>query len=247
MIKYVPIDAVLNFIPEAIKEQVDTRQIISWAYLMYRTFELPTSEELQVASITIRNHRANLPDNVRRITNVHHQNPGVDLPRTIYRDYGDYRLIIAQEILFSSPYYTTAKPLKYVGQMKFPIIDNSLYCRNCEVGFSIDKTLTCLAIDYPDGDAILTYFSPVEQDGKLMIPDDPDLLMGLSYFVQAKYWEEKQFTHESNSIGLAQDAHLRARGHLGAFEGRTKLKSIDVAKHNVFVMRRNRNINWHRN
>jgi hypothetical protein len=247
MIKYVPLEAILNYIPDAIREQVDAQQIMSWAYLLYRTIEMPISEELKIVDVEVKNHRVKLPDDVKRIINVIHNEPGVDVPKEIVRDYGDGRLIIAQEIFFSSQYYQQARGLKYLGQMKSPLIDEQLYCSRCDVGFSIDKTLSCLHIDYPDGNATLIYYAPVEENGKKMIPDDPDLMLAISHFVQARYWQEKTYSHESNAIALSSDHHIRSRAHLSAFEGRAKLKAINVNKHNVFRLRRNKMYNWNRN
>ena len=247
MIKYVPIDAVLNYVPDAIKEQVDTTQMLSWAHLTYRTMSLQLFEELKVVDITVKDHRAKLPDDVSRILSVIHNEPGVDLPDEVIRDYGDNRLIIAQEIFFSSPYFNNAKNLRYLGQMRSPLIDKQLYCNNCDTGFSIDKYMSCLYIDYPDGNVTLIYFADIEADGVKMIPDDPDLMMGLSYFIQAKFWEEKVYSHEANAIQLASQMHQQSSARLGAFQGRHRLKLINVSKHNQFMFRRNKMYNWNRN
>lgn len=247
MVKYVPLEALMNYVPDNIRQQVDKLQILSWANLIYRTYQLPHQEELKIVSINIVSHKAKLPDDVVRILDVRHNAPQYDFPKEIYRDYGDNRLIIAQEVFFSSPYYLQAKPLKYIGQNRSVLIDADLYCQKCEVGFSVNKTMDCLIIDYPDGEAILIYKSLVTENGDLMIPDDPDLMMGLSYFVQSKYWEDKIYAHEQNAYQLADSMHAKSRQHLEAFKGRMILQGINVGKHNAFVMRRNKFINWKRN
>jgi hypothetical protein len=240
-------EAVMNYLPDSIRQQVDKAQILSWAYLIYRTYQLPIAEALHIATIPVTNHKVRLPDNVLRIIDVRHTSPGVDVPKAITRDYGDYRLIIAQEVYFSSPFYQQAKPLKYLGQNRHVLVEETLYCNKCETGFSIDHTMTCLTIDYPDGEVSVIYKTLVEEDGELMIPDDPDLMMGLSYFVQSRYWEDKIYAHEQNAFQIADSMHVKSRAHLESFKGRYLLSAINVGKHNAFVMRRNKFMNWKRN
>lgn len=247
MVKYVPFEALMNYVPDSIRQQVDKLQILSWGNLIYRTYQLPHQEELKAVDITIKDHRAKLPDDVIRIIDVRHNSPQYDIPKEIFREYGDYRLIIAQEVFFTSPFYLQSKPLKYIGQNRSVLIDSDLYCQKCELGFSLNKTMDCLVVDYPDGNAIVLYKAPVTENGELFIPDDPDLMMGLSYFVQARYWEDKVYAHEQNAHNLAESMHAKSRIHLEAYKGRMILKGINVGKHNTFMMRRNNFMNWKRN
>lgn len=242
MVKFVPLEAVLNYIPESIKQQTDKAQILSWANLAYRTYKLPFKEKVEVKLLEVRSHRIIIPDDVVRIMEVRHSNPGVDLPKEIIRDYGEYRLIIAQEVFFASPWYRQARPLRYLGQHRGTLIDEQLYNKKCADGFSIDETMTCMTIDYPDGEAAVVYKTLV--DG---IPDEPNLMQGLSYYVESCYWREKVFAHESNAYQLSDAARIKSRNYLEAFKGAIVIEGIDTEKHNNFVFRRNRFVNWKRN
>ncbi len=251
MVKYTNIDAVFNLLPNVIKQDVDTLQVKSWAYQAYRDFSLPFADTLKVAVVDVVGHKAVLPKDIRRIVGVFFSDTSAvldDEVRTLLQDYGDSRLIVYQEIFFSSRYFRDSIPLAYKGQMRSEVIDSDLYCSNCEIGFSVDSTITCLTIDVADGEVSVVYLSPATQDGEFIIPDDIALLQGLSFYVQAQYWLEKAYAHEDAAYKFHLDATQRAHSLLMKFRGKQLLKAVNPLKHNYFTFARNKyNMNWHRN
>lgn len=241
MIKYVPIDAVLNYVPEVVKADVDVIQMLSWANQAYRDYNLPAQLELKTALITVANHKAKLPDDVRLIVDVLYATTLWDGITTALQDFGDYRLIVYQEIFFSSAHYPNSKPLRYKGQNRATLIDDSLYCKGCEIGFTIDKYMSCLTIDLADGEVTLVYYAPVKsEDGGILIPEDPALMEGLSWHIQAKYWLNKSYTHEEMAYKWHNDALVKSQTMLSKYRGKTILRDIDPDKHKNFVFGRNR-------
>lgn len=241
MNKYVPLDAVINYVPEVLKQDTDTIQLLSWANQAYRDFNLPSQLELKTAIVDVNSHKAKLPSDVKLIVDVLYSTTQWDGITTALQDFGDYRVIVYQEIFFGSTYYLNAKPLKYKGQNRAPLIDDSLYCRTCEIGFTIDKTMTCMTIDLADGEVTLIYYSSVkDENGNILIPDDPALLEGLSWSIQSKYWLNKSYTHEEMAYKFHNDALVKAQTMLSKFRGKEILRAIDSDKHQAFVFRRNR-------
>ena len=246
MIKYTALDTVLLYVPESIRRDIDALKIKFYANMAYRRFNLPFQSKLEYATIDVVNHKAILPDGVKRIVDIRYNpySPEADT-LTILRDFGDYRLIVAQEIFFGSTYYTESRPLRYLGQNRSALIDNTMYCNNCEIGFSINPELNCLTIDVADGSIIIGYLTDIEDN---LVPDHPDLLLGLANWVQSQYWLEKMSTHTDNAMALYRE-HLRlAEVHLNTFRAKRLFASVDVNRHNGFIFGRNKpNYDYSRN
>ena len=242
MNKYVPLDAVLNYVPEVLKDDTDTVQLLSWANQAYRDFNLPSQTELKTVLIDVVSHKAKLPNDVKLIVDVLYSSVLWDGTTTALQNFGDYRVIVYQEIYFGSTYYLNSKPLKYKGQNRAPLIDDNLYCRTCEIGFTIDKTMSCLTIDLADGEVTLIYYAPVkDEQGNILIPDDPALMEGLSWHIQSRYWLNRSYTGDNTiAYRFHTDASTKAATMLSKFRGKELLKAIDSDKHNAFLMRRNR-------
>jgi len=241
MNKYVPLDAVLNYVPEVVKQDVDTVQMLSWANQAYRDFNLPSQLELKVVLIDVVSHKAKLPSDVRLIVDVLYSQVQNDGTVTALQDFGEYRVIVYQEIFFGSTYYLNGKPLKYKGQNRAALIDESLYCRTCEIGFTLDKTMTCMTIDLADGEVTLVYYASVkDENGNVIVPDDPALMEGLSWHIQSRYWLNKSYTHEEMAYKFHTDAMVKAKTMLDKFRGKEILRAIEPDRHKNFVFRRNR-------
>ena len=250
MIKYTSLDALFNYIPQAIRRDVDAIQIKSWAVQTYRQYNLPFQYKVKYVTVDVVDYKAVLPDDVFRIVDIRY-NPYFpdENVTTILRDYGDYRLIIAQEIFFGSSLYASARPLRYLGQNRSALIDDAMYCNTCEIGFSIDESLRCLTIDTSDGTLIVGYLTTVkDEDENLLIPDHPDLMQGLSHYAQAQYWLDKAYTHVERAYEFYNDNLIRAERLLNRFRGRRLMASLNPEKHNRFTFGRNiPNYNYERN
>lgn len=244
MIKFVKIDAVLNHIANVVKDDEDTLQLISWANDQYRNYELPIRYDLQYALIDVINHKAKLPDDVHRIIDILYSPSYPDTNiQTVLKDFGDYRLIIAQEIFFGSPYWATFRPIKYKGQNRAALIDEDIYCKdkNCEIGFSVDASLSCLTIDLIDGEIMIEYFTTVkDENNNILIPNDTDLLKGLAAYAESQYWKNKAYAHEERAYQFYMDNLSISNTLLNKFRGKMLLRNINVKDQNEFVFKRNK-------
>lgn len=249
MIKYTPINTVLNYIPDSIRRDLDALKVMFYANTAYRRFNLPFQKKLEYAVLDVVNHKVVLPDDLLKIAEIRYNpyNPDTDT-LTVLKDFGDYRLIVSQEIFFGSTFYTESRPLRYLGQNRTSLIDESMYCNNCDIGFSVNAELTCLTIDLPDGTIIMGYWTDVTNGENLLVPDHSDLLLGLAHFVQAQYWMEAMSTHTDNAINLYREHSRLAEIHLNQFRAKRLFASANIRKHNEFVFGRNvPNYDYHRN
>ena len=240
MIKYTTVDAVLNFIPQAMLNDTDTTQIKSWVYQAYREYSLPFTEKTKVVVVSIKNHKGRLPADVMRIVEVRYTKESLPAGyETI--EIGDDKYLIYQQIYFSEPdKFMHMKPLLYIGQMRGELISQDIYCNECKFGFTVDEFLQCITIDAEDGDVVIVYRTAVESNGEFLIPDDSTLLTGLSRYAEANYWKEKTFSHEQNAGNLYQLAMQEATNLLTKFKGKRLLASINPSRHREFVFQRNR-------
>ena len=243
MIPYTGVSAVLNYIPQAMLNDVDPVQIQSWVYQAYREYQLPFTEDTKVAILNVQNHKAKLPADVLRITEVLYSQesyptaPGYD---TVV--IGENKLLMYQQIFFEDPqgFFKRMKPLMYLGQMRGSLITEELYCNTCKLGFSVDARMQCLTIDANDGALTIVYKTPVKEGSEFLVPDDSTLLRGLSAFAQSEYWREKAFSHEQNSFQMQQNAMAEATNLLQKFKGKRMLAGFNPAKHREFLFSRNR-------
>lgn len=199
MIKYISIDALLNFVPLTLQEEVSATQIKSWAYQLFKQSNLDWKYNLVGEIIEINNHKAVIPTDALDIKHVAHVIDYDLLDTIINIDYAnliddtDKRVIIAQQQLLQSNLYQALAPLKYIGSNKsFHGLD---YCNDCVIGFSIDKQLACITIDVEEGHLFIMYKTLVK-DGDILIPDDPTLMMAMSHYAQAMYWQEKAMRND---------------------------------------------------
>jgi len=195
MIKYVPISAILNYIPSAITDETSPTQLKSWAYQLFKTSNLDWKYNIVGEVIEIDNHSARLPEELLGIYFIGYFQEEdyiqslITLNQTNLLDSSDRRLIIAQQQLLENDIYQYLVPLKYIGSNKD--FHHLSMCDNCTIGFSIDKLLSCITLDLKEGKLFILYKTLVKDDGEIMIPDDPTLLQSLSYYAQAQYWLNK--------------------------------------------------------
>lgn len=250
MIKYTSLDAVVNYLPDAVRKDLDLLKIKFHANQAYRRFDLPFQKEIQYAVIDVVNHKAILPSGLVRIVEMRYNPfyPDSDV-LTVLKDYSDYRLIVSQEVFFGSTYYSNSRPMRYLGQNRSAMIDENMYCNTCDVGFSVNSELNCLTVDVADGSIIVGYWTNVYNDNdELVIPDHPDLLLGLAYWIQCQYWLNKAASHTENAMNLYRETSRLAEVHLNNFRSKRLFASLNVKKHNEFTFGRNRpNYDYRRN
>lgn len=248
MEKYVPLDAVFNHVPDVVKNNLSAIQIRSWAAQAYARLDISGNKEIDCVVLEIENFKAPLPADLSSIKGVDYSDATMfEAESLLYsseavvREVSVDKYILYQQIWFDHLARThRTLPLLYRGQFRSKMIENTLYCNDCTVGFTVDKKLTCLTIDLPDGSILLTYERPVRESDDLLIPDDSLLLGGLGLYVTAMFWQNRAYTHEQNAMNFYNDALMKSEHMLKSFQGRYKGKQVDVASQRQFVFNRNK-------
>lgn len=248
MERYVPLDAVFNHVPDVVKNNLSGIQIKSWAAQAYARLDISGNKEIDIIPLEIVNFKAQLPYDVSSIKAVDYSDATLDVfnqymekTHLVVREASIDKFILYQQIWFEHLARThRTLPLYYRGQFRTKFIERELYCHNCTVGFTVDKKLSCLTIDLPDGCILLAYERPVRESDDLLIPDDSLLLGGLGMYVTAMFWQNRSYTHEQNAMNFYNDALMKSENLLKSFQGRFKGKQVDVESQRQFVFNRNK-------
>lgn len=248
MIKYIKLDSILNYVSSAVKEQTDTPQILQYANQAWRRLQLPNIQyDLKVAVLEVNNHKATLPSDLKRIVGMYYTTvpmPDTSFDLVIEVDDIERKVMLQQQLLLSSPWSETFRPLQYVGQNRSAIIDNDLYCKNCGYGFSVDAELKCLTIDKGDSqsepyDLIIEYFATIsDEDCNILIPDNENLKMGLAAFASALVFRDMADRRIENSQNRYADYLTQSQNLLNRFRGQYHLMNVQPALHEQFRNRR---------
>lgn len=206
MIKYVPLDAVLNYVPLSIQEETTANQIKSWAYQLFKQSNLNWKYNIIGEVIELTNHNAVLPKELLGIYYIGYSAEDLDIPSIIgikntnLLDGTDRRLIIAQQQLAQDTIYSYFKPIKYIGS------DSSFhhlsYPLDCTIGFSVDKTLSCITVDLKEGSLFILYKTIAKEGDDIIIPDDPSLMQALSFYAQAQFYLDKVGRGDRNAFTM---------------------------------------------
>lgn len=228
MIKYVSIDAVLNYIPSAVQDEVPATQLKSWAYQLFKISNLDWKYNIVGELLEIENHVAKLPNDLLGILFIGYAQTEdavenlIRLHQTNLLDNTDRRLIIAQQQLLQNDILQYLVPLKYIGSNK--AFHHLSFCDTCTIGFSVDKVMNCITLDIKQGLIFILYKTIVKSDGEILIPDDPTLMQALSYYAQSQYWLDKA----SRGDQYANRMHLQTLGY--ATELFKKAKSLEMLR-----------------
>jgi hypothetical protein len=242
MIKHVPIEAAFNYVPQIIKENTSPADLKSWMFQAYRGLTVLGELETEVTTINVSNHHAYLPDDVVLVREVlFSDTPLGYISDLVVREIDTDKLLVYQKILFNDDMNRyQLLPLKYKGQSKAAIIDSELFCRKCEVGFTLDKTMKCMTIDYVEGEVTLVYSRYTQDDGELLIPDHTKLLQGLAQYAIAMFWMNRQYSHEANASNFYESALMKAENLLNAYESSIRMRQVDVSSQRQFLFNRNK-------
>lgn len=205
MIKYVPLDAILNYIPLSIQEETTPLQLKSWAYQLFKQSNLNWKYNIVGEVIELKNHKAKLPSDLVGIYYIGYAATDLDIPSIIgikntnLLDNTDRRLIVAQQQLMEDTIFNYFKPIKYIGS------DSSFHhlsYPNCTIGFSVDKKLSCITVDLMEGSIFILYKTIAKEDDEIIIPDDPSLMQALSFYAQAQFYLDKTGRGDRNAFTL---------------------------------------------
>ena len=242
--KYVPLDAILNYVSDVVKTDANTEQLKSYALQFYKGSNIEAAYGYEYVILPIKDYKAFMPNNdAIRIAEVIDVGNDAQEIITNIQDYGDYRLIINQEIFFGSNWYKQARRIAFKGQNRQAIVDNGMYCRDCEIGWSIDAYLRCISIDIKEGEIVVGYYKIIKENNQILIPDHFNLLQALGSYATSRYFLNK--THNlTDSFKAAYEMYSiedqKATENMKKFKSIVFMRSVDVDKQNEFVFGRNK-------
>lgn len=242
--KYVPLDSILNYTSDVVKTDANVEQLKAWALQFYKSANVAPAYDYEYVEVPIKNFKAFLPPNdIVRIGEVIDVGNDAQNILTTTQDYGDYRLIINQEIFFGSNLYKQGRRFAYKGQNRQAIVDNGMYCSDCEIGWSIDSQMRCISIDIQEGTIVVGYYKLVKENNVILIPDHPTLLMSLASYATSRYFLNKahNLTDSFNAaFQMFQIEDVKAHNLMKEFKKIDMMRSMDVDKHREFLFGRNK-------
>ena len=239
MYKYIPIEAILNYIPEAVKEEESSKQLLSWAHQAFRSSHLEWRYDYKVVISEVINHKACVPPDANRIAYVSYSivDFSEDLLPYIVVDYpnglddSDKRFVLYQKTILQSELLYSFYPMKYVGQSPALLTKDclNLYCKDCSIGFSVSKDMSFIQLDQKEGFALIVYSSEIkDENGNIMIPDDVDLIQGCAYFAQAQYWLNKASRHEATAMSMFEKFMQLSQQLMTKAKGKYILRNVNT-------------------
>ena len=239
MIKFTKLDAVLNYVSKAVKEQADNPQLLQWANQAWRRLHLPNYQiDLKVVMVEVKDHKAELPDDVRKLVGVWYTQ--LPVPEDSYDivvevDKEKKMVILQQQLLLSSPWFKSFNPLRYLGQNKSAIIDEGLYNDSCFSGFSVDPGLKCLTVDVDDTSLVLEYYCTLkDEDCNILVPDNVNLLEGLGAYASAMVYRDRRDRNMEGAANLYASYLQVSQTLLNRFRGQVHLMNFTPALHEAF-------------
>ena len=226
MTPYIKIDAILNYVPSMVRESISQVQIMSWAFDALRMTSLNWKYNYYVCLTEVKGHKATLPEGIRSISfalftynKPDEEDMSSYLVKTFDTTSEDCRLILTQEILYDSAVNRDALPMKYKGNSP-DLVNNKyldFYDRDCELGYTVNNSATCMTVDEENGYVIMLYKQYAQDGDDFMIPDDIDLLFAIGKYVEAKYYgeraaalDQKAFSFYMQMTQMAQSLLIKA-------------------------------------
>lgn len=250
MYKYIPLEAILNYIPETIKEEESSKQLMSWALQAFKMSGLNWRWDYKVAIAQVVNHKACIPDGANKIHYLPYSLVDYEEDLSTYYigttnnglDEENSRLVLYQQILLDSDVFRSFLPMRFVGQNPALLSKDclNLYCKDCAIGFSINKEMTQLTVDQEEGYVLMVYNAEIENEhGELLVPDDVDLLQGMAYYAQAQHWLNRASRHEAQAMNMYKELLQLSQVMMTKAKGRHILRNINIAKNREITFGRN--------
>lgn len=232
---YINIASVQTYLPSYVLEEVDESTLNKWALQGFRqNVTIPSwIYEMRFCLLQLDNYTANLPLGLKKITVAQYSS---SLPSNSVNNTSDFiipvinneRVFLAQAIVYQyfKPHATT---MRFIGQDASLLSRDcvSIYC-DCEIGFSLDRSLNTLTTDMQNGYVILLYESEVQdEDGNFLIPNDEDLKQALSYYVEAMLQREFRGRHIQGAAELMDDSLFKCNNKFIEFTSKNLLRYFD--------------------
>lgn len=254
------IENVFNYVPTNLRRELsDDDQIKSWALQALRTVNHSQKYVKDISFHDIENHSITLPDDVYKIYKVSY---AASEPTNLQilslcqceaqTDSANFSLStdclpIYHELFLKSDYYQSGfRPMAY---KKSRLTDN--YVCNVQWGgcygfYSLNATGTHMTFSEQSGFVAIEYFAePKDTSGSFLVPDYPQLWLGLAAYVKAKFYEDRSILAEQNSYQLYQSNLLEARSYLNEMRGIFKLQGIDTSLHREIIYGKSRILRAH--
>lgn len=242
MYDFIPLKAVLNYLPaKLIEEQSNTLQIESWALQALRSINFEQKYQKKICILEIKDHKAELPNGIKQInlvTYLYKQPSSSDIVSLSYCTKQEYdikctdndicTLPIYHSLWINSDYYkNNYQPLNYKG-----IGERNLCIRygdySCDYGFSIDIN-NLIWTDFKDGIICIDYLSELQNEtGEFIVPNDVDLLRGCAEYVMYQHWLNRSMVHEETAFRKSSEHLHRAERLLTKAKSKFLLKNIKL-------------------
>lgn len=239
MTKYIDIKAILNYIPNSIRDDAGDKRLLSYAFQALRIY-VPQRIFLGLAMIVrpIINHKVNLEEGTRRIEGVWYLE---DLERFTttngylfvtdndgLKDNSQRDEFVSEKTISYEDIIKHNQPMCYMGEHGF-LVNNeylSFYDGDCHLGFSVDYNMTCLTTDVKTGYAIVLYQEFKQSSSGFLVPDDANFLQALAYAAEAQAWRERSANKEQGAEGMYQTRQQEARSYFISANGRKALRDF---------------------
>jgi hypothetical protein len=249
--RYTTLDAVLNYIPRAIRHEEDNDMLLkSWMLQGLKLLNLSQQYSAEVGYFKVENNKTQLPDNLYKIEYI-----GLCNDKTIDEDTFSLCAIeesveeedeetVPEENGCKLPIYyrmfldTVFSTAKYPAmQYLYNVSADYLLCKDCicrcvtaPYQFTISKELV-LTTNLENGTIVILYKSPVmDKDGNYLVPDTERVKQALAAYASAIHWENRDAVHESGSGGRYDRKLFEADRKMRAAKGDSILRMLNADK-----------------
>lgn len=233
-ISYTSINSVLYDLSTTIPEQYWNETVmLEWAYKALHKINMHTKYHQTVAILQVESHKAQLPKDLKYITQIVYREELTDYDVTFFQDLmnitsdswnptslhmsnttGLPSKAVNALFAYSKTYW---KPLRLSSNPFVKTIhsDISLFtegtwdylCPQCAHEYTVDPDL-CLTTTLKDGYLLVSYLRmPTCVDGSIMIPDDEDVKEAIFHYVLYRYFLKRSFLKEEGAE-QQRDWHL---------------------------------------
>ena len=245
MQNFLPLANVFNYVPKAIREEVnDDTQIESWGLQALRMIESPVRYVKEIYFSEVVNHTAALPDGLHKIykASFSYNEPidgfcrcqGTEEPSEVLER--DCVTLYHTLYLQGSQLSQAWAPLAYKGHN----LSSQYVCKvnwgGCKGYYSLTSNLSHIRTSFETGFIAIEYLTEAkDEEGKFLAPDLPQLWLGMSHYIQAQYYNDRAAMAEQHANSLYMQHLNLARNQLNEARSIFKMQHIDIAEHRALI------------
>lgn len=239
MNKYVPIEAVIPFLPDFMTEEDNESVLLKYIWQGVRQNLIPYHkyDEKNIFICKINNYEVQLPSDIYKISYVQYTASfpdtmtNEDFKPWILEVINGNKVFIAQSLVFNQFLSQMSfQQMRYTGQ-DIGLFESdciNLFCNDNCVNFSVSKSMDKLKTDAKEGYVMGVYHtSPKNEAGDYIIPDDADLLQALAFFTEAKHWQSRSGRKEENAENMFITRMNMANKKFNEFNKKQLLKNFN--------------------